>query len=346
MDIATPHPPLPTSAPPQRIAIEEVRGLEELERLRPEWSELCERCPWATPFQRPEWLIPWARHFGGEASQAIALRTDGRLSALLPLVIFRDRSQRIVSLLGGGVSDYLDVLIDPQLAPDGAQRLIDRLLTRGDVWNALSLETLCTASPLLRVSVPAGWREDVIPQMPTLVLPINEHEQRRTRRLKASLRQAHRRAEREGGIEFEPVTGKQVDAALEALFLLHQKRWKRKGQPGLFGSEAVRDFHHEVAKGLDAMGKLRLYTLRIGPTLAAVYYGFLDQRRAYAYATGFEPDLSRFSPGLLLVEHAIEAARQEGALEFDFLRGQEPHKLLWGASERLVCRRELRPAVF
>lgn len=345
MEIAT-HPPLASNAPPGSVAIEEVTGPEGLERLRPEWNDLCERCPWSTPFQRPEWLIPWARHFAGKAAQGIALRTDGKLSALLVIVIYREGSQRIVSMLGSAVSDHLDVLLDPKLAPNGAQRIIDRLLTRGDVWNQLSLQTLASASPLLRVTLPVGWREDIIPEMPTLVLPIDEHAQRRSPRLKASLRQAHRRAEREGGIVFEHVTGNGVDAALDALFLLHQKRWKRRGLPGLFGSEAVRAAHHEVARGFDALGKLRLYLLRIGPALAAAYYGFLDRQRAYAYAIGFEPELARFSPGLLVVEHAVEAARQDGAREFDFLRGQEPHKLLWGASERLVCRRELRPAVF
>jgi CelD/BcsL family acetyltransferase involved in cellulose biosynthesis len=346
MDVLVMRQPAAPEGAPGATELEDVSGVEALEQLRPEWAALCDRCPWTTPFQRPEWLIPWARHFGGGTADAIALRVGGSLAGLLPTLVYRQSSERIVSLLGTGVSDYLDVLLDPTRAAHGAQAMLDRRLKRGDVWNAIIFDSLRSASPLLRVQLPPGWREDVVPQMPSLVLPIAEHAARRTKRLQASLRQAHRRAEREGGIHFEHVSGQAVPEALDALFTLHQKRWAKRGHPGQFGNEAVRAFHRDAAAELSASGRLRLYTLSIGPSLASVYYGFFDGQRAYAYSTGFEPDLARFSPGLLMIEHAIESARQEGAVEFDFLKGQEPHKLLWGASERLLCRRELRPPVF
>jgi CelD/BcsL family acetyltransferase involved in cellulose biosynthesis len=206
--------------------VEEVRGVEGLESLREAWGDLCGRCPWATPFQRPEWLIPWARHFGGPGVAAIALKDGEALLGLLPLwVSRRKRSEKIVSLLGQGLSDYLDVVVDPQRAPDWAQRLIDRLLSWEEVWNTLSLESLRMTSPLMRVVFPAGWREDIAPRMPTLVLPLNAVEALATRRLRTSLRQAHRRAEAQGGISFEQARGTAVRPALEALFLLHHKRW-------------------------------------------------------------------------------------------------------------------------
>jgi hypothetical protein len=38
---------------------------------------------------------------------------------------------------------------------------------------------------------------------------------------------------------------------------------------------------------------------------------------------------------------AIDAAWRDGATEFEFLRGREPYKYLWGAVDRATFRRQL-----
>ena len=87
---------------------------------------------------------------------------------------------------------------------------------------------------------------------------------------------------------------------------------------------------------------LRLYRLVIGRKLMAVYYGFAHGGRAYAYLGGFDPDEPRLSPGALIMLHAIEAAIDEGATEFHFLRGGESYKYAWGARDRWNTARTLR----
>ena len=47
------------------------------------------------------------------------------------------------------------------------------------------------------------------------------------------------------------------------------------------------------------------------------------------------PWFNKLSPGAILLAHAIERARQEGATHVDFLRGAEPYKYLWGAEDRI-----------
>jgi CelD/BcsL family acetyltransferase involved in cellulose biosynthesis len=58
------------------------------------------------------------------------------------------------------------------------------------------------------------------------------------------------------------------------------------------------------------------------------------QRRCYYYIGGFDPRFAALGPGTLLIAHAIEQARLEGAAAFDFLRGAEPYKYRWGAASR------------
>lgn len=68
--------------------VEERRGLDGLATIGAQWSELCDRAV-ATPFQRPEWLLPFARSFEGHPV-TVAIKVGGELVAVLPLV---DRAQ-------------------------------------------------------------------------------------------------------------------------------------------------------------------------------------------------------------------------------------------------------------
>jgi CelD/BcsL family acetyltransferase involved in cellulose biosynthesis len=119
-------------------------------------------------------------------------------------------------------------------------------------------------------------------------------------------------------------------------------RWRERGEEGVVADPAVRQFHREAASAFCAAGMLRLYRLRIGNTLAGIYYGFHCNRKAYAYLGGFDPEMVRLSPGAQLLHHAICAAIHEGAPEFHFLRGGESYKYAWGAADRYNLARTFR----
>ncbi len=59
--------------------LQEITATRQLEALGPEWSALWERCVGATPFQTPEWLLPWWRSLGRGELRGVALRQGGRL---------------------------------------------------------------------------------------------------------------------------------------------------------------------------------------------------------------------------------------------------------------------------
>lgn len=55
----------------------------------------------------------------------------------------------------------------------------------------------------------------------------------------------------------------------------------------------------------------------------------------YGYLGGFRPEMARCSPGTVLIDHVLEAAIGEKLREFDFLRGKEAYKYLWGSRDRI-----------
>jgi len=89
-------------------------------------------------------------------------------------------------------------------------------------------------------------------------------------------------------------------------------------------------------------GALRMYALRVRDQFIAAFYGFRQGDRTYYYLSGFDPDFRQYSPGALLVAHAITEAIRERAKEFDFLRGREDYKYRWGAVDQIIYRKRLR----
>lgn len=338
----------PRDAASAAISVQEITRPAALRELADEWRRLVERCPDATPFQRPEWLVPWCERLGPAAIWALELRANGRLVGLAPLFVEERAGERVVRLLGAGVSDYLDAVIDPALARAGAFAIASHLAANADLWDACELEALRPSSPLLRMPLPPAWIDDTEQDdaCPVLRLPSSPDRfadavPAETRR---SVRRALARAELAGALSLTSASAATRAELLDALFALHKKRWSRLGAPGVLDGDALAGFHRDVSAGFHAVGRLLLHAACLDGKIIGVVYGFLGDLRAYLYLQGFDPEHERLSPGALAVHHAIEGAARAGAREVDFLRGRERYKHAWGALDQPTYRRSIRRA--
>jgi CelD/BcsL family acetyltransferase involved in cellulose biosynthesis len=333
----------------RHLEVSEVLTAPELEALAPAWTALWRRSLTATPFQSPAWLIPWWRHFGNGRLLTLTVRTGGgALAGVLPLYVFEEPPARKLLPVGIGISDYLDGLFDPACAGAAAAAALARLPRTSRPWDACELHQLPPCSPLLSAPAPTGWCDEVVPGEPCPVLTLPRDHERLPdglpRGAAENLRHCRRRAERSGRVAFETARLETLPALLDAFFRLHGARWAARDLPGgVLGDDAVARFHREAAPALLGLGLLRLHVLLLDDEPAAAYYGFAANGRACYYLSGFDPDRARLSPGTLVVAHAMEQAIREGAAEFDFLRGREPHKYRWGAVDRPTYARRLWP---
>ena len=112
--------------------------------LAGEWAALCDRSN-ATVFQRPEWLIPWWEHSGSGRLTLVVFRSGDDLVGLAPLFLHEWQGRRQVTLVGNGVSDYLDVIG----APECASAAIDFLDEQREEWDLCDWQDLPATSPLI-----------------------------------------------------------------------------------------------------------------------------------------------------------------------------------------------------
>jgi CelD/BcsL family acetyltransferase involved in cellulose biosynthesis len=298
--------------------VDVIDSLAGLEALVPEWTDLCRRCPRASPFQSPQWLVPWTRHlWGGGEIWTLAIREHGELIGLAPL--FRwGYGPYTVSFLGAGVSDYGDLLFAPGREEECVAAVHRLLMDRRDRWDVLDLCEVRSGAGLLEL-----WPGEPCSACPVLDLATYPQSMDRTHR--TNIRHMRNRLNRHPNVQFS--TGCRV----AEFFALYEARWGRL-------SPALRAFHLEVANGFHREGMLRMALLEVDGAPAASIYAFTTGPTFYCYLTGFDPAMSSISPGALLLQWLIEDAIAEGFKEVDFLRHRDPYKYLWGARDRVSHR--------
>jgi CelD/BcsL family acetyltransferase involved in cellulose biosynthesis len=315
-----------------------VTALADLESLRPEWSHLWQDCPEATPFQSPAWLLAWWRHLGGGELRVITLRAAGRLVGMAPLFLHVWEGQRQLSPLGISISDYTDFLILPRFVGAGTALILEYLERRRAEWDVFVMPDLPEGAPLLALPIPdtlSALREPAA-VCPVIALPkaVSDWHARLPTYRRRQIKHGWQWLEKNGGAEIERATPAALNEFMDALFQWHARRWQGRGEPGMLATAELKALHREVAAGLQNCGTVRLYGLRFQGVLRAALYVFAKGGRTYVYLDGFDPSVGRVSPVHLLMAHAIEEAIREGDREFDLLRGQEPHKYVWGAQDR------------
>lgn len=124
----------------------------------------------------------------------------------------------------------------------------------------------------------------------------------------------------------EPVLAHGADG-FDAFAAMHRAAVGRKGA---FMDEAMEGFFRAL---LDINGAV-VSILLADDQPAAAAFGFEDDGTYYLYNSGYDPEFSFASPGLILVDRLIAGAIAGGKRRFDFLKGDESYKFRLGAQAR------------
>jgi CelD/BcsL family acetyltransferase involved in cellulose biosynthesis len=322
------------------LTIEEITTPELLHGLSADWSDLWHRCPSAGVFQTPEWNLAWWDHLGHGTLWTLALRSSGKLVGLAPAFIYTDpQGVRRLLLIGTSITDEMDMLLDPACEQECFTAICGHLAETSDRWDVCDWQELTHGSALLRLgrADPLAShieQSDVCPVVP-LPSTIDRFREQLPSGLRRNVTRYREKLKREGPVRFETsCAAAQLDEYMEALIRLHQIQWRDDPEKGMLQQERIKNFHRSLARAFVRRNLLRFHGLWLGESLVAVVYSFIGQHRAYSYLGGYEPSLSKYSLGTLIMGYAIEQAVLEGAREWNFLRGRELYKYNWGAKDR------------
>jgi len=321
-----------------------IEDPREFADLRDEWDELLAASPANCLFLTWEWLYTWWKHLSGRRRLHLLVMRDGReLTAIAPLAQRPPVLRRLLlfpalEFLGTETvgSDYLDVIVRLGRVQEACAALA---MAWADAPLALEFayvhRTSSFTTTLARRLGQQGWtiQDSAINVSPVIDLTGHSWES-----YLASLGSAHRynfqrrlrNLKKRYDVRLDLIqTEAERCEALEALVALHTLRWQDRGGSETFGSAGLLSFYDEVSQLALRRGWLRLFVLRLDGRTAAVLLGYRYGRTFSFYQSGFDPSFAKESVGLVTMGLTIRHALEEGAAEYDLLRGAEPYKFLW-----------------
>jgi CelD/BcsL family acetyltransferase involved in cellulose biosynthesis len=337
-----------------------ISSTEDFAALRDEWDALLSVSKADTVFLTWEWAFSWWEAFRHADTDLFVLKVTehDKTVGLAPLVLTRRRlgglfTLRQLRFLGADIAcgDYLDFIIDSRSEERAVLKaLFADLQDHHGEWDHLCL----TEIPETSVNVPEvadvardlryRFTQGTLRVCPSAALPETWQalEDSLNRDFRRNLKYEKRQLLEKRGAIFHRCDEQNLEAELEAFWVLHEKRWNSKGQAGVFTDPSKREFYRKMATRCTEKQWLRLCFLTVENAHIATLWGFRYGRRFYGLQTGFDPAWRKFSVGHVLLACVFEHAIGEGCREYDFLRGTESYKYDWKAWDKKTV--ELRVA--
>lgn len=308
------------------------------------WDELLANSPTNVPFLRFGYQKTWWQSMGGgewdngELYIIMGFEND-RLVGIAPLFRTSQDGENILTFIGSQeISDYLDLIADPEYYDTFLNRIIDHLTNEAThLWAEIIFTNLPQTSPLLQSvstisssqntnihlerDLPAPYLE--LPSEWEIYLSGLDKKQRH------EIRRKLRRVEQEvASYHFYFVENQQDFNAQCNSFLALMKEDQAKNA---FLSDKMITQMQGLLSWSRAEEILRLCFLEINEVQAAAYFCFDDGNTIYLYNSGFKSDMQHFSPGWVLLSLLIQWAIKNSRTKLDFMRGSEAYKYKFGA---------------
>jgi CelD/BcsL family acetyltransferase involved in cellulose biosynthesis len=329
--------------------IETIEDVRSFEKLRGEWDELLQASTSNSFFLTWEWLYPLWKHFSGSRQLCIVtLRSGGRLVAIAPLASRFRRLARVVpfrSLEFIGTdkvcSDYLDLIIRRGHEPEAFQALGEYLGREAAVLEMVDVKRSgCLAARLTEGLSRHGWRlsEGTTDTCPFVNLSGHSWESyllSLTANHRGDFGRKLRNLHKHFDVRFEQARSPaEAREGLARVVALHNMRWRERGDSDAFDRPELIAFHKDATEFALERGWLRLFVLSLDGQPVASLYGFRYHRTFYFLQSGFDPSYAKHSVGMITLGLTIKSAIDEGAEEYDLLRGAEPYKFRWTRETR------------
>jgi CelD/BcsL family acetyltransferase involved in cellulose biosynthesis len=339
------------------MQLQVIRTSAEFDQMANEWNDLLACSASHVPFLRHEYLSTWWKTLGGgEWSHGelyiVAARQDsGLLCAVAPLFFTHNpEGEPALMLLGSiEISDYLDLIVCPEVLDEFIEKLLDHLATPGaPAWSSLDWYNLVDSSPTLPALEAAarrrGWNYSAVPMQHCPYIPLpgdwEAYLAGIDKKQRHEIRRKMRRVEsNEAPVRWYIVQDEaSLDAEIDAFLYLMAQDDEKKG----FLTDVMSKQMHLAVQAAFRAGWLQLAFMEVGGEKAAGYLNFDYGECIWVYNSGIDLRFRELSPGWVLLGYLLQWANEQRRRSFDFMRGDEEYKYRFGALDRRVVRAVVR----
>ncbi len=312
-----------------------IESLDALRATAGAWDDLWRRGAATLPSLRAELLAQWVEQFSRpEDFSAIAVESEGRLAAALPLIRSRKKGSdpfcrngpkgashkrglypfvRAAAMPCNEWVDSGDLLLDADDAADEALRALATGIRETDVpllW--LDAVTLDAArwrrfqQALLRGGMTvAGHRRWLVGRV-EIDHDWPAYKARWSRKHRQKMAQA---ARRRGDVRLDVrsrLAPHEVETAMRQCFEIEDRGWKGAAGTSVLRTPGMAGFFVRQAEQAARCGQLEIVTLHCGGRPAAFSYGLSAKGVFHSIKTSYDPEYAEYQPGQLLRYYLLE----------------------------------------
>ena len=290
-----------------------------------------------TPYQRYDWTIAYLRACGQIASTRVAILRDrnGRPRILLPLTVQREFGLRVARTVGDTHANYHMPLFADRDAAALAPGDIAAALIRAGRAAGIDVYALRHQPRMWEGSVnplAVGGEAEASDGYGLTLGPDPEATLRRVFSADArkKLRSKEKRLiEAQGAIAYRRAETQEEAAQFLAAFYAHKAaRFAGMGIADPYADSSIRNFLAAAAGGTNPAVEIHALCLAEGGRVLATFGGAVSEQRYSGMMTAFDPDpdVARYSPGDLLLQHLVRDQATRGRLGFDLGVGEARYK--------------------
>ncbi len=304
-----------------------------------DWDKLIKESSTATFFQNKEWLQLWVKHWGKNLKVVIyAVYDNDELIGIAPFGI-SDKINILGapdSATGNSFNDFGDIIAktscEEVVWKEVLANIKDQIskIKNTNQKSKIELNFIREESPSYQILQDLGGKAEEMEVAPCINLPKTWEEYLSTldRHDRHEIRRKMRKIEDDNVLKAcDEINTQSINEFYRLMSVSNEEKSD-------FLTSDVRAFLGEVIIQLGSRKLLTLCFLKHGSEKIAAILLLYQKNEVLLYNSGFDPNYSYLSPGLILNVYAIKQAIEEGRERFDFLRGGEKYKYDLGGKER------------
>ncbi|MBN2113220.1 MAG: GNAT family N-acetyltransferase [Acidimicrobiia bacterium] len=309
-----------------RLRVEQVTAAGDLGTFRKVWESLAERAPHAELFETPLWLTAWLDTYWKDRPIAFMfVRSGEELVGLAPLLDDRDGTL--------GCPDCLATPVNPHarrcslLAVGDAAPVVEAVLAHLEHTRRhprMRLRCCDALSPVVAAIEGRRPRALIRQKEANPIIRLegdwDSYLASRPGHLRHELARKQKRLEAEWEAKWVHVADAAgVERAMTEVLRIERNSWKHPTGTSLVSEPGAAAFYGRIARNAAAAGWLRVELLYLDGEPVAHILGVAYRGTYYALKTSYDEAYRAWSPGVVLFQHAIRKAFEDGLHTFDFL---------------------------